>query len=367
MQFAYREWSVLLVLAAALAAMAVVGLWRKRRALRQLAGTSATPVVLVRRWVQFARAALILVIATLLGVVLLGPQWGFAEEEPAPVRGRDVLFILDVSRSMLAEDVAPNRLARAKADIRDLVAALERAGGYRVGLITFAERAALLCPLTTDYRCFEEELARASLETLRLRGDPGVDDGTQLSYALRRAELAIDPETAKYTDILLLSDGDDMATQTLAAADALARLGVAVHTLGLGNPGEGALIPVRGPDGRMTHLRYKGELVRTKLEEAVLRSIAERTHGRYLAAGTGYLELDRAFAAILADKESRELQTKGQTRLGIHRFQWFLAPVVLLLLLEFFLVDARRTPPKPSGKPTYFRWVRRRGNALSAS
>jgi Ca-activated chloride channel family protein len=357
MQFAYRDSSWPLLLAVALAGLALVALLRKRWALRRL---TDAPQLLLRRWVPWVRAAILVLAAALLGIVLLGPQWGFTAEELPPARGRDVLLILDLSRSMLAEDVAPNRLARAKADIRDLAASLERAGGFRVGLITFAERASLLCPLTADYRCFEEELGRASLETLRLRGDPGADDGTQLALALRRAERAIDPATAKYTDVLLISDGDDMAKDTLAAAEALGKRGVAVHTLGLGDPVKGALIPVRGRDGQVTHLRYQGELVHTRLEEAVLKSIAEKTGGRYLAAGTGYLELDNAFAAILAEKEKRELHAQGQNRLGVHRFQWFLAPALALLLLELLLVDARRTPAKTSDRPHYFQWVRRR-------
>src|SRR5581483_9723061 len=279
MHFAYLDSNGPLALAAALAGLTLVALLRKRRALQRL---TAAPQLLVRRWVPWVRALLLLLTAGLLALVLLVPQWGYTMEEQPPVRGRDVLFLLDVSRSMLAEDVTPNRLARAKADIRDLVTSLERAGGFRVGLIAFAERASLLCPLTSDYRCFEEELRRASLETLRLRGDSGADDGTQLALALRRAERAIHPDMAKYTDVLLISDGDDMAKDTLAAAEALGKMGVAVHTLGLGDPTQGALIPVRGRDGQVTHLRYRGELVRTRLEEAVLKSIAEKTGGRYL-------------------------------------------------------------------------------------
>ena len=357
MQFAYRDSSCWLALAVALAVLALLALWRRRQALRRL---TAEPLLLVRRWVPFLRAGLLTLAAALLGVVMLGPQWGFTMEEAPPARGRDVLVVLDVSRSMLAEDVAPNRLARAKADIRDLGAALERAGGFRLGLIAFAERASLLCPLTSDYRAFEEELGRASLETLRLRGDPGANDGTQLALALRRAERAIDPETAKYTDVLLVSDGDDMATDTLAAAEALGKMGVAVDTLGLGDSVKGALIPVRGPDGQVTPLRYRGELVRTRLEEAVLTSIAEKTGGRYLAEGTGYLQLDHAFAAILADKENRELHATSLSRLGVHLFQGFLLPALALLLLELLLVEARRKPARSSTRPRYFSWVRRR-------
>lgn len=362
MQFAYLNSNWWLGVAVALAVLALVALWRRRRALRRL---TAEPLLLVRRWVPFLRASLLTLAAALLAVVMLGPQWGFTVEDAPPVLGRDVLVVLDVSRSMLAEDVAPNRLARAKADIRDLAAALERAGGFRVGLITFAERAALLCPLTSDYRAFEEELGRASLETLRLRGDSGANDGTQLALALRRAERAINPETAKYTDVLIVSDGDDMATNTLEAAEALGKMGVAVDTLGLGDPVKGALIPVRGPDGQVTPLRYRGELVRTRLEEAVLKSIAEKTGGRYLAEGTGYLQLDRAFGAILAEKENRELHATSANRLGVHRFQWFLLPALALLLLELLLVEARRKPSQALARPRYFSWVRRRREGVA--
>jgi Ca-activated chloride channel family protein len=278
-----------------------------------------------------------------------------------------VLILLDVSRSMLAEDVAPNRLERAKADLRDLAARLEREGGYRIGLIAFAERAAVLCPLTSDYRCFEEELAAASLETLRLRGHANWGDGTQISTALDRAGQAIDDANAAYTDLLLISDGDDMARQTLAAADVLARRGIVVHTLGLGDPEHGSLIPVRDRFGRSTFLRYQNEPVYTRLQEPILRAIAEHTSGRYFEVGTGFLELDREFGDLVIDKEGLERQTAGKQRHGIHRFQWFVAPALALLLLNGLLGDARRPGKTMPYRPTYFRWVRRRPQTPAAA
>jgi Ca-activated chloride channel family protein len=355
------------VVAAAVAGLAVLALWRRRRALRRLTDVSAArPLLLARRWAPAVKTVLLLATVVLLGIALLGPQWGHTTEEAPPAKGRDVLIVLDVSRSMLAEDVAPNRLARAKADVRDLVSGLEAAGGYRVGLIAFAERAALLCPLTFDYRCFEEELTRASLESLRLRGDPGLDDGTQIAAALRRVEQAIDKNNAAYVDVLLISDGGDMAQETLAAADDLARAGIAVHALGLGDPVQGALIPVVGTDGRRTHLRYQGELVRVRLEEPVLRAVAEHTHGRYFAAGTGYLPLDQVFRDLLAGKEGRERAANAQ-RVGIHRYQWFLAPALTLLLLELLIGGARRASTEAGARPGYFQWARRRKPRAAAS
>lgn len=364
MHFAYPQYRPLLALAAVVAALAVLALVRKRRALRRLAGQGIHQTgMLVRRGRQYLKCVLLMTAAALLGIALLGPQWGWIEEEVPPRSGRDVLILLDVSRSMLAEDVAPSRLERAKEDLRNLAARLEREGGYRIGLIAFAERAAVLCPLTSDYRCFEEELAAASLQTLRLRGHANWGDGTQISTALDRAASAIDDANAAYTDVLLISDGDDMAPQTLASADALGRRGITVHTLGLGDAAQGALIPVRDRFGRATHLRYQGELVYTRLQEPILHAIAEHTRGRYFAAGTGFLDLDRIFGDMLADKEGLERQVSGKQRHGIHRFQWFLAPALALLLLGSVLSDARRPGKTMPYRPVYFRWVRRQAQA----
>ncbi|MGH7225177.1 MAG: VWA domain-containing protein, partial [Gemmataceae bacterium] len=137
MNFAYPQGRIYLVLAFAVAALAVLALVRKRRALRRLARQGISqPGVLVRPIRQILKCALLLLVALLLGIAVLGPQWGWIEEEMPPRRGRDVVIVLDVSRSMLAEDVAPNRLERARADLRDLADYLEGAGGYRIGLIT---------------------------------------------------------------------------------------------------------------------------------------------------------------------------------------------------------------------------------------
>ncbi len=362
MHYAYPQ----LIPAALLAAGVLAGLialaWlRRRRALRRLAeAPTAEPLLLVSRRRQALKAALFLVAAALLAFAVVGPQWGQVIDEPvaAPSPGRDVLVVLDVSRSMLAEDVAPSRLARAKADVRDLAADLERRGGYRMGLVAFADRAALLCPLTTDFRCFDEELSRASLETLRLRGDVG-DEGTAIGLALHRAAQAIPKQAAEYTDVLLFSDGGDMEADTLAAADELKSLGVPVHALGLGDPDQGALIPVVGRDGRRGYFEYKGEPVRVKLEEGVLRGITERTGGEYVGVRTGFVELDRWYGALVAGKAVRELQSSERSPTFVHRFQLFLLPAVLLLLLEALLHDANPATGAPRGTG-YFTWLRLR-------
>ncbi len=363
MHYAYPQLIGLgVAVAGTVVGLATLAWLRRRRALRLLAQTPAAPqLFLVNSSLRAFKTCLLVVAGGLVAFSVLGPQWGEVEAEPpeAPSSGRDVLLLLDVSRSMLAEDVPPDRLRRARADIRDLVTSLERQGGYRVGLIAFADRAAVLCPLTSDFRCFEEELARASLEGLRLRGDTG-DEGTQIGAALARAAAVVDPQAAPYTDVILISDGGDMEQDTLAAADVLAKAGVPVHALGVGSPAQGALIPVTRADGTRGHLQYKGELVRTKLEEEVLRQIAKRTGGQYVAVGTGFLELDRWYANLARSKAARELSSAGTSRQFVHRFQWFLAPALGLLLLHAVLGEARRATSAAPEKGRYFVWLRRR-------
>jgi Ca-activated chloride channel family protein len=354
---AWASW----LLAGAVTGLVVLAGVRRRRALRRLAASPAPGFLHVSRARQQLRSGLLLAAAALLAITILGPQWGEVDAGPAETtfQGRDVLIVLDVSRSMLAEDVSPNRLERAKADIRDLVSSLERRGGFRVGLAAFADRASLVCPFTSDYRCFHEELTRASLHTLRLRGDVS-DEGTQIGTALARAAAAIDDEAAPYTDVILFSDGGDMEEETLAVAEALAHKGVAVHAVGLGNPATGALIPLARPDGSRTYLSHRGETVRTRLEEEVLRQIAGRTGGEDLGVATGFVPLEGWFEDVVAAKALRELQTSGRGPTWIHRFQLFLAPAVGLLILHLLIRDsARAATPRPS-RARYFPWARRR-------
>lgn len=351
--------------------LAVIGLvtllimlevFRKRRGLHRLAQAgSLKPLLLVSRFRQGLRAGLLLAAAGLLSFSILGPQWGTIRNEvpDRSARGRDLLLVLDVSRSMLAEDVQPNRLARARADVHDLVISLEKHGGYRVGLIAFADRAAILCPLTSDFRCVQEELHRASLRSLRLVSDVA-DEGTQIGFALQRAARSIKPEAAPWTDVLLLSDGGDMEPDTLAAAGELSRLGVPIHCIGLGNPTQEALIPIIQPNGTRTYLHYQGEPVRTRLEEEVLRRIAQETGGQYAAVGTGFLELDRWFDSIIAAKTSRELPAQGARLTHVHRFQLFLGVALLLLFLHLILPDRPGSVAPLRQQLRYFLWLGQR-------
>ena len=367
MHWAYPEFLWLSLVAAGIAVLVDVGRVRRQQAVRRLAIAHAMkPLLLVRRSARSLKTVLLAMAAALLAIAVLGPQWGRAEAETRPATGRDVLFILDVSRSMLAEDVQPSRLERARAEIRDLAAGLQSQGGYRVGLIAFADRASILCPLTFDYGAFDEELRNVSLERLRMRGDAAGDQGTQIGTALRRAARSLAKDQAAFTDVILFSDGDDMEQDTLTAADVLAKLGVQVHPVGLGDPSQGSLIPIKESGTARGYLKYRGELVRTRLEENILREIARRTGGEYVPLRTGHLDLDRVFGAILLDRPVRELEVAGTNQVWIHRYQWFLLPAVLLLLAEMMIGEGRKQDgPAEVKSGNYFQWAKRKRRAAA--
>jgi Ca-activated chloride channel family protein len=358
MHWSYLQFVWLSLLAAGIAVLVDLGRVRRQRAMRLL---GANTTLLVSRRARSLKTALLAAAAALLAVAVVGPQWGWAEAETRAATGRDVLFVLDVSRSMLAEDVQSSRLERARAEIRDLAASLSEKGGYRVGLIAFADRASILCPLTTDYKTFDEELRSVSLQRLRLHGDAAGEQGTQIGTALRRVARMIDKDQAPFTDVFFFSDGDDMEQDTLTAADDVARPGVRVHPVGLGDPNHGSLIPVRETDGNRSYLRYRGELVRTRLEENVLREIARRTGGEYVPLRTGQADIGPTFATLLSSRPERELDGTGTSRVWVDRYQLFLLPAVLLLLIEMTIGEGRNVPqPVGFDKVIYFQSARRK-------
>jgi Ca-activated chloride channel family protein len=193
----------------------------------------------------------------------------------------DVMFVLDVSRSMLAEDAAPNRLVRAKAEIGQLVSRLE---GQRVGLVAFAGRAALMCPLTPDHSFFTTVLAGTDT-TSAGRG------GSRIGDALKAALKGFPAEPGAKL-IVLITDGDDQDQYTQEAAEAAKKAGVKIVAVGLGSE-SGSQITLTDPKtGAKTVLMHDGKPVISKLDGAALRKIALATEGAYIPAGTSAIDLD---------------------------------------------------------------------------
>ena len=189
------------------------------------------------------KSALILAVFGLIAVALARPQWGFTQRE-VKQRGRDVIVAIDTSRSMLATDVAPSRLARAKLVAQDL---LRLVRGDRVGLVAFAGSAFLQAPLTLDYNA-----VLASLEELDTAVIP--KGGTNIADAIRTAEQAFGKGEGQTRALIILTDGEELDADGISAAKRAASLGVRIFTVGIGS-GEGSLIPLRTEDGGTDFVR----------------------------------------------------------------------------------------------------------------
>jgi Ca-activated chloride channel family protein len=269
-----------------------------------------------RRWLGIALVGLA---AAAMVIALMRPQWGRTYIR-APRVGAQLMFCVDVSKSMLAEDTAPNRLERAKADITDLLSFLD---GDQVGLIAFAGKATVLCPLTTDFGFFRMVLEEAGPHSVG-RG------GTRLEEPIRKALEGFRTESDVSRLIVLITDGEDHDSFPLEAAKAAAERGIKIIAIGFGDEAGSRIQLTDSRTGARTEFRDgQGNAVVTRLDGTTLREIALRTDGAYIPAGTGTLDLASIHKAHLAPAVRGELEDRRHAVHG-ERFQW---PVLIALLL----------------------------------
>jgi len=256
----------------------------------------------------------------LMLVTAARPQWG-TREEMVYQRSRDLVIALDVSRSMLANDVHPNRLQRAKADIMDLIRELP---GDRVALLAFRRTGILLCPLTTDYAYVRQALDAVTPESAP-RGETNIGD------AIQKAMQAFESDEGAHKGIILISDGEDLSGTAIKAAEKAGEKKIPIFTVGLGDR-RGSTIPEE--DGRSGAVKYKGENVVSKLNNDVLGEIANKTGGAYLQVATASMAdttLGTLYREYLRQISGRDTEETLQRR-HVERYQLFLLPAVLLLL-----------------------------------
>ena len=259
------------------------------------------------------------------------PQKGYEWRE-VKRKGIDILFAVDTSRSMLAEDLTPTRLERARLGIMDFVARLE---GDRVGLIPFAGTAFALCPLTLDYEAFRESLNALDTDLIPRQG-------TDLASAIKEAGRLFDENGNNHRVLVLLTDGEDLQGDVIDAAKEAAKKGMAIYTVGVGSP-EGASIPIRYQNGSKDFVRDEtGKVVKTKLDETTLKKIATETTALYVPLGRGAEGLNTIYQEKLRLVPQSE-QDQRMERIPLERFEWPLGAVITLLLLEFFISDRRQT------------------------
>ena len=308
---------------------------RQRQALAAFVEQDLAPRVLPwagggRRW---ARALCLTAAAACLIVALMAPHWGRGART-LPLLGRDVIVLLDVSYSMLAEDAEPNRLARAKAAVRSLAQAVQRDGGHRLGLLAFAGRADVLCPLTRDYRLFLKRLEDASVDAVGRRG-------TSIGEALRKAVRSFGELAPGYTDLVLVSDGEDHGGLPLEAAAMLAGLGLRLHTVGVGDPERSMPIPIADDAAGHAYLVHDGQEVQTRMRNGLLIGMADAADGVNLTLEDGTDRLARLYAEHIAGQPRRELATAGDQELS-PRYHYFLLLAAVLLLVEVALRRSQR-------------------------
>jgi len=292
------------------------------RLLPQLAGN----VDRVRRAIRFAFVLLALALAI---IALAKPHWGYTYED-VKRRGLDLLFAVDTSRSMLSNDVAPNRLERVKLAAQDLLTELE---GDRAGLIAFAGRAFLQAPLTIDYDAAVESINDLDTKTIP-------EGGTNISEAIALATQTFGKSAMGNRALIIFTDGEELSGDAVTEAKKAADAGVKIFTVGVGTA-QGSLIPVEGQGEAGFVKDAKGQVVKSKLDENRLREIAQATGGIYLHLESGPQTMRQLYADGLSKLKTAEIDARLSSR-PIERYEWPLAGAIVALIASLFINDRKR-------------------------
>lgn len=274
------------------------------------------------------QAYLIVIGLFLAFIAAARPQWGRSDERMIEMK-RNLVIAIDVSRSMLARDVRPNRLERAKADVADLIDSLE---GDRASLVAFRRTGVVLCPLTSDHAFLRSSLEHMSPESAP-RGE------TDLGAAIRASLDVLDPASDDHNAIILISDGGDLRGDALECALLARKRAVPIFTVGIGDDASESTIPAE--DGR-GNMKFQGEEVKTRLDPTALKAISEASNGRYVplatvgSADTTLGAIYRKFLRQVAVKQVNEIESRTA-----ERYQFFLYPSLVLLIAGASLSKGR--------------------------
>lgn len=294
------------------------------RLLAQLGATVSRP----RRFVRFA---LLLSSVALALVSLAKPRWGYTYED-IKRKGLDLMVAIDTSRSMLANDVTPNRLQRVKLAAQDLINEL---GGDRVGLIAFAGRAFLQAPLTIDYDAAMEALNEIDTNIIP-------EGGTNISEAITLAVDTFGKSASGNRALIIFTDGEELAGDAAKLAKNAGDAGIRIFTVGVGTP-EGSLIPLSQAGGGTGFVKDRnGQVVKSKLDEKRLREIAEATGAIFLPLGDGPATMQQLYRDGIAKLQAGEIDTRT-SRHPIERYQWPLAGALLALAASVLINERKST------------------------
>ncbi|MCM8780414.1 MAG: VWA domain-containing protein [Candidatus Omnitrophica bacterium] len=331
MRFGYIQAAYLFWLVFALIGFLLWSEIKRRKALERFADKNLLVVLISSFDVRKHRLKIIMIIFSfcLMIFALMRPQWGFKWQK-IQRKGLDIMIAVDVSKSMLAEDIKPNRLERVKLALVDFVRHLK---GDRIGLIAFAGTAFVQCPLTMDYDGFLLSVKALDVNTIP-------KPGTSITAAIRQAIESYEGGFKKYKVLIIITDGEDHEGDPLKAAELAKEEGIRIFCIGIGTP-EGELIPITDDNGNKIFLKDKtGAVVKTRLDETVLQKIALATGGSYVRSGPKEFGLDLIYNQRLSEMERRELESKMAKQYE-ERFQLPLLLAFLFLIGEFLMGESK--------------------------
>ena len=344
MNFGSPEWFWALLI---IPVLAILFARAERRAvvrLREFVSPKLLPQLsaTVNRSRRVLRFGLLMLGLALAIVGLARPQVGYIYQD-VKRKGLDLLFAVDTSRSMLSNDVQPNRLERVKLAAQDLVNQLR---GDRVGLIAFAGRAFLQAPLTIDY-----EAAVESINDLDTKTIP--EGGTNISEAVNLAVETFGKSAAGNRALIIFTDGEELSGDAVKTAKSAADAGVKIFTIGIGTP-QGSLIPINSEDGGTAFVKDSaGQVVKSKLDEKRLREIAQATGGLYFHLESGPRTMSELYSQGLATMKAAEFDAR-LSRTPIERYEWPLGAAMLAITMSI-LIGERKRVRAPAQLP---RWTK---------
>jgi len=307
----------------------------KRKALQTFADSDVLKHLIksVDFRIQKIRMVLILVILLFLVISLVQPKWGYQWKE-VKRKGLDIVIALDLSKSMLAEDVKPNRLEGAKREIKSLINMMK---GDRIAIVAFSGSAFVQCPLTLDYGT-----AKLFLDNLDVNSIPL--GGTNIGEAIKVASGAFEGHEKKHRVLILITDGENHGERVMQAVEEAKKKGIVIFTIGVGKQ-EGAPIPFIDENGRKSFVKDKeGNIVLSKLDPVLLQKIALLTGGKKGTIGQGSFPLEEIYQEEVSRMEKKELESSRQKRFE-NRFQWPLFIAIFLYVIEGILIERKRIKP----------------------
>lgn len=338
MRFGNPEYFLLLFLIPLLIGFFIWAYQQKKNALRRFASMNLIKKLTpnnglgrqIVKWTLFCFFFMFLVFS------LVRPQFG-VKMEMVERKGIDIVVALDISKSMLAQDITPNRLERAKHEVSKLIDMLK---GDRIGIVVFAGESHVQCPLTLDYGT-----AKMFLNAVDV-GWVGIE-GTSISDAIKKATDAFQSKVKKHKVMLVISDGEEHDGKAVEAAKEAAKEGIIIHTIGVGSE-NGVPIPISSGNGNVVYKKDKsGNLVMTRLNPVTLEKVALESNGKYFHAESN-LDLSRILGEI-ARMEKKDLGS-GKLVTYEERFQIFLFIALILLFVEFFIPQRMKLKKEWKGR-----------------